>query len=184
MDNQEIQDLITLGKKGDKKAFSTLIDFYQSKVFGLAFRMLCNEEDAKDAMQDTFIKAWMQIKTYQSDYQFSTWIYKIASNICIDKLKSSHKKRSVRLTDINNYETSNEIGVEDKLINKELATRIKVITNTLSPKQKMLFTLRYLEGLEMDEITQITGLSTIKIKNNLYLARQAVAKQINSQELP
>lgn len=178
MDNQEILHLVSLGKEGDKRAFSVLVKFFQPKVFTLAFRMLCNEEDAKDAVQDTFIKAWMQLKTHQNDYQFSTWLYKIASNICLDKLKSSQRRLSVKISETNSFEISNEADTENNLINKDLADKIKAITNTLSPKQKMLFTLRYLEELEVDEIMQITGLSAVKIKNNLYLARQAVAKQM------
>lgn len=178
MDNKEILHLVTLGKEGDKQAFSTLVKFFQPKIFGVAFRMLCNEDDAKDAIQDTFLKAWMQLRTYRNDYQFSTWLYKIATNICLDKLKSSERKLSVKISDTNKFEISNETDVETELINKDLADKIKTVTNNLSPKQKMLFTLRYLEGLEVDEIVQITGLSAVKIKNNLYLARQTVAKQI------
>lgn len=178
MDNQEILHLVSLGKEGDKQAFSALVKFFQPKVFTLAFRMLCNEEDAKDAVQDTFIKAWMQLKTHRNDYQFSTWLYKIASNICLDKLKSSQRRLSVKISETNSLEISNEADTENNLINKDLADKIKAITNTLSPKQKMLFTLRYLEELEVDEIVQITGLSAVKIKNNLYLARQAVTKQM------
>lgn len=181
MNNPEILQLVTLGKEGDKQAFSTLVRYFQPKIFGVAFRILCNEEDAKDATQDTFIKAWMQLKTYKNDYQFSTWLYKIASNICIDKLKSSEKKLSIKMPNANKFEICNEINIENELINKDLANKIKNVTNTLSPKQKMLFTLRYLEGLEVDEIVQITGLSAVKIKSNLYLARQTVTKQLENQ---
>lgn len=180
MDNQEIQHLVSQAMEGDKKAFSTLVEYFQPKIFGVSFRMLCNEDDAKDAVQDTFIKAWIQLKTYQNDYQFSTWLYKIASNICLDKLKSSEKRLSVKLSDKQDFSSQTE--VEAEIINKDLADKIKTVTNNLSPKQKMLFTLRYLEGLEVDEITEITGLSTVKIKNNLYLARQAVAKQLKISE--
>lgn len=176
MDNQEIQRLVSQAKEGDKQAFSTLVKFFQPKIFSVAFKMLCNEEDAKDVMQDTFIKAWMQLKTYRNDYQFSTWVYKIASNICFDKLKSSERKLSVKLSETNKYEVISDVDAESELINKDLADKIRNITNTLSPKQKMLFTLRYLEGLAVDEIVQITGLSAVKIKNNLYLARQNVSE--------
>ena len=176
MDNQEIQHLILQAKEGNKQAFSKLVEYFQPKIFGVTFRMLCNDDDAKDAVQDTFIKAWMQLKTYRNDYQFSTWLYKIATNICLDKLKSSERKLSVKISETNNFELTNDIDTENELINKDLAEKIRNITNTLSPKQKMLFTLRYLEGLEIDEIVQITGLSAVKIKNNLYLARQNVSE--------
>lgn len=182
MENQEIVKYVSLSKQGNKQAFSILVQYFQPKIFGVTFRMLCNEEEAKDAMQDTFIKAWMQLETYRNDYQFSTWLYKIASNVCLDKMKSAERKLSVKISDSTNYELNSETNLESEIINKDLTEKIKVITNSLSTKQKMLFTLRYLEGLEVDEITQITGLSAVKIKNNLYLARQSVTKQMKKQE--
>lgn len=182
MDNQEIQHLISLGKQGDKHAFSALVRYFQPKIFTLAFRMLCDEEEAKDAVQETFLKAWLQLNTYNPDFHFSTWLYKIASNVCLDKLKSFEKSHSTKITDIDIQSVKNQSNIETEIINKELAETVRRLTERLSSKQKIVFTLRYLEELEIEEITQITGLSAAKIKSNLYLARQTITNQLRNDE--
>ncbi len=178
MDNQEIQHLILLGKQGDKHSFSKLIRYFQPKIFTLTFRILYDEEDAKDAMQDTFLKAWLQLNTYNTDFHFSTWLYKIASNLCLDKLKSFEKSHSIKISDFHIQYSNNQSNIENEIINKETAETVRRLTERLSSKQKILFTLRYFEELEIGEITQITGLSAEKIKSNLYLARQTITKQL------
>ncbi|KGN77052.1 hypothetical protein HW49_11025 [Porphyromonadaceae bacterium COT-184 OH4590] len=179
MDNNKIQYLISCSKDGDRFAFSSLVRYFQSKIFSLTFRMLCNEDEAKDVMQDVFIKAWLHLNDYDSKYHFSTWLYRIASNLCLDKIKSFEK---THLTTIKEYNIASNQNIETELINKEIAHNIKQLTNRLSAKQKLLFTLRYLEELDIPEIIDITGMSAAKIKSNLYLARKTITNKIKSIE--
>lgn len=181
MHQSRVNELIVLSRQNDSMAFRKLVEAYQSMVYTLAFRLLCNEEDAKDIVQETFIRVWKHLDSFNTKLKFSTWLYTIAANQCYDKLKKAKHNYTVRVEDLNAISEfiSNE-NIEKTLINAELAQIIPTITAELTPKQKLVFTLRDLEGLEIEEIQSITGLSGAKIKSNLYLARQYIRKKIEN----
>lgn len=157
----------------DEAAFRKLVEKYQSMIFAFTFRMLCNEEEAKDAVQDTFIRVWKNLDKFNPEMKFTTWLYAIASNLCCDKIK--YRKRRIQyenIEDINIYLMADNL--ESTAINSDLAAVIHALTDKLTPKQKLIFTLRDLEGFEVEEVEAITGLSAGKIKSNLYLARQFI----------
>jgi len=178
MDQNTLNDLIASSKRNDGNAFRQLVEYHQSMIYSLAYRLLCNEEEARDAVQETFIKVWLNLKKFDTSRKFSTWVYAIATNLCYDKLKSGkHFSRSLPL-EILNEVISNE-DVEKKMIDSELGSLITTLTDELTPKQKIVFTLSDLEDLETEEIVQITGMTASQIKSNLFLARQALRKKIN-----
>ena len=180
MDKSTLNDLVTSCKQNDENAFRKIVECYQFMIYSLAFRMLCNEEEAKDIVQETFIKVWVNLASYNPDKKFSTWIYAISTNLCLDKLKSSkHIYHSTTIDEKLYHLISNE-DIEQAIINSELGEIILRLTNELTPKQKIIFTLRYLEELEIDEIIQITGMTSAKIKSNLYLARQTIRMKLET----
>jgi len=180
MDNSSLNELILLSKRNDHQAFRKIVEYYQSKIYSLAFRLMSDDDDAKDIAQETFLRVWMHLSGFDTQRKFSTWIYAIATNLCLDKLKSpKHCYRSVMLDDSLNELISSE-NVEQNLINSELSNIILALTNDLTNKQKIVFTLRDIEELEVEEITQITGLSANKIKSNLFLARQAIRNKLKN----
>jgi RNA polymerase sigma-70 factor (ECF subfamily) len=177
----DLNELISRSKLNDGNAFRQLVECHQSMVYSLAFRLLCNEEEAKDAVQETFIKVWLNLKKFDSSRKFSTWVYAIATNLCYDKLKSgkhfSHCLPLEMLQEVISYE-----DVEKKMIDSELGALIATLTDELTPKQKIVFTLSDLEDLSSGEIVQITGLTAAQIKSNLFLARQALRKKLNNYQ--
>jgi RNA polymerase sigma-70 factor (ECF subfamily) len=175
MKDIQMNKYIDLCKQGNKDAFKHIMSEYQQLVYTLAFRMLCNENDAEDITQEIFIKAWQNIDKYKEQYQFSTWIYKIASNACCDKLRT---ERNIKKVSIDDYDADSQINQEECLHNKELKKLILKLTNGLPPKQKLIFTLSDIEELEVTEIQIITGMSPAKIKSNLYLARKYIKSKI------
>ncbi|MDR0205746.1 MAG: RNA polymerase sigma factor [Bacteroidales bacterium] len=175
MEDIYINKYIDLCKHGNTDAFKYVVCEYQQLVYTLAFRILCNETDAEDATQDTFIKIWQNIKKYKQQYKFSTWIYKITTHVCYDKLRSKQHIISEELTDFVSFSEENQ---EDLLHNKELKKLITKLSSGLSPKQKLLFILSDLEDLKSEEIVVITELSAAKIKSNLYLARKYIKSKI------
>jgi RNA polymerase sigma-70 factor, ECF subfamily len=181
MEQQPINKLIILSKNEDLQAFRKLIEAHQSYVYRVSFRLLCNEDDAQDATQETFIRVWKHLKHFKSEMRFSTWLYKIATNICYDRIKAA-KRRNLHVSfHIENARLLNMPSgenVESALINEELAIIIGHFTSLLTPKQKLVFTLHDLEGLEVSEIVIITGLSPGKIKSNLYCARQYIREKL------
>jgi len=178
MDISYLNGLIEESKRNDGKAFRKIVENYQSMIYSLAFRLLCDEEEAKDIVQETFIRVWINLSKYNPEKKFSTWMYAIATNLCFDKLKASKRHyRDVTIDEKLNDLVSSE-NVEQVIINAELVNIIVALTGTLTPKQKIVFTLRDLESMEIEEVIQITGLSAKKIKSNLFLARQAIRKKL------
>jgi len=168
---------IDLCKRGNTEAFRNIVAEYQQLVYTLAFRLLCNEADAEDVTQDTFIKIWQNINQYKNQYKFSTWIYRITCNICYDKLRTKRKVEYVPADDCEITSVENQVEI---LHNKELKKLILTLTGELSPKQKLIFTLSDIEDLDVDEIKTITGMSAAKIKSNLYLARKYIKLRVKS----
>lgn len=179
MDISELNDWIEASKRKDGEAFRIIVESYQSMIYSLSFRLLCDEEEAKDTVQETFIRVWMNLHRYRPKKKFSTWIYAIATNLCYDKLKASKRhSRTVSIDERLQDFVSSE-NMEQNFINKELINLIMGLTDSLTPKQKIVFTLRDLEALEVEEVIQITGMSAQKIKSNLFLARQAIRLKLS-----
>lgn len=179
MHQSTIKELIVLSRQNDTQAFRKLVEAHQYMVYTLAFRLLCNDEDAKDVVQETFIKVWKHLDSFNTELKFSTWIYSITAHQCYDILKKTKQNSILRIDDQDRIRAfiSNE-DMEKTLINAELSQIIIFLTRDLTPKQKLVFTLCDLEGLEVEEIKSITTLSAGKIKSNLYLARQYIRKRI------
>jgi len=178
MDEQILNNLIERSKLNDQKAFRSIVENYQYMVYSLSFRLLCNEEEAKDIVQETFIRIWMNLSSFRTDKKFSTWIYTIASNLCLDRLKSSKHNLQNNVVNEALINMISSDNAEQDLINSELQTIISTLTNELTPKQKNVFILRCIEELEIEEIIQITGMTAGKIKSNLFLARQTIRQKL------
>lgn len=177
--SKQIEECVKLCRAGDAKAFEAIVIEYHQLVFTLAFRLLGNEEDAKDIMQDVFIKVWQNIGKYNEKYRFSTWIYRITCNVCYDKLRADSKRSYNKLEQ---YTLISSLATDAPLHNKELGELILKATEGLTPKQKLVFTLRELEELEISEISQITGMSSAKIRSNLYLARKHIQDKLKDYD--
>ena len=179
MNSEKIEHLIEQSKKNDAAAFRQLVEAFQPLVFRLAFRLLCNNDEAKDIVQETFIRVWLHLHKYRHGTRFSTWLFKIACNLCYDRIRVIKRSQTTDL-DLSRLDVAVDDDVEQSFINRDLAEWITALTHNLSPKQRMVFTLRDIEGLELDEIKKITDLSNAKIKSNLYLARQYIRKRIEN----
>lgn len=180
MEQSEINKLIYLSKENDEKAFAQIVYEFQDLIFSVAFRLLCNEDDAKDATQETFVKLWQNLNKYDSSKKFSTWLYTIVTNHCYDKLK---RIKPERVDTSSLKEIVSSIDIEKDLTNKEIAQIIVLLADKLSPKQRILFTLHDIEALDIDEIVEITKFSKSQIKSNLHLARQTIKEKIKKIDL-
>ena len=178
MNLEKIEDLVERSKQHDTAAFRQLVEICQPFVFRLAFRLLCNEEESKDIVQETFIRVWLHLHRYHHGARFSTWLYKIACNLCYDRLRAM--KRSVTNIDLSEIDLPDDHDIEQSLVNRNLKEWIITLTHDLTPKQRLVFTLRDIEGMELEEVKKITGMSGAKIKSNLYLARQYIRKKIDN----
>ena len=172
------RDIISRCQQGDKEAFRWVVQTYQRMVFSLTLKMLCDEEEAKDMVQETFIRVWQSIRSYDPQKTFSTWIYTIASRLCIDRLKRANRIVAQPEDQLTLRHFASENDSQQSLENKEWVSIVRTIADGLSDKQRLVFTLCQLEGLPSAEVEQITGLDAKQVKSNLYVARQTIRKQL------
>ena len=179
MDRLSLEKLIKLSIENNNDAFREIVLHYQSMVYSLSFKILNNEQDTKDIVQETFIKVWLNLKKYNSNKEFTNWIYTIATNLCLDKLRSS--KHFSTNEDFENkiFDFISSDNVEQKMMDEEFGKIVLLLTNELTPKQKIVFSLHCLDGLEVKEITEITGMTPAKIKSNLFLARKKIKTKLS-----
>jgi RNA polymerase sigma-70 factor (ECF subfamily) len=172
-------DIISRCQQGDKDAFRWVVQTHQRMIFSLALKMLCDEEEAKDMVQETFIRVWQSIKGFDTQKTFSTWVYTIASRLCIDRLKRARKVVALPEDELVLRRFVSDGDEQLSLENKEWVSIVKTLAESLSDKQRLVFTLCQLEGLPSAEVEQITGLDARQVKSNLYVARQTIRKRLN-----
>ena len=178
------ENLIRKSQNGDMISFRDLIINNQRFVFTVAFKILCDEETAREVTQECFIKVWKNIALFNFKNKFTTWLYKIAVNICYDKLR---EKRSRNKYFLSYDETESELmlhndnNISSKIENEELAKQIEYVSHGLPPKQRIVFSLRDLQGFSIDEVIGITGMSEASVKTNLVYARRAVKSKLIKQ---
>ena len=168
-------------KYGNLNAFREIVEQYQSFAYRIAFFLLYNEEDAKDVVQESFIRIWKHRAKINPNRKFSTWLYRIVTNLSIDWLRTRKKKHQTIISEFDKYKLTIETGdtlIDDQVTNKELVKLIKKLACDLSPKQKMVFLLRDTEDLSITEVAEITGFTIGSIKTNLYHARRTIRRQL------
>ena len=172
-------DIIHKCRKRDEKAFKVLVEQFQSYAFSLAFRLVLSEDDAKDIVQESFIRIWRHISHYDSNVLFTTWLYKIVTNLCYDNLKSSKRRNNAKLK-FADHQALLTLGdsVSRNIENKDLIRKIRQLSKDLTIKQRMVFVLRDLHEIPVKEVSKILSLSEGAVKTNLYLARLNIRERI------
>ena len=172
------EDIIVRCQRGEKTAFRGVVLAYQRMVFSLTLKLLCDEEEAKDMVQETFIRVWQRMGEYDTQKNFATWIYTIATRLCLDRLK--RMKHVVPMPDdelvFRRY--ASDTDTHRALENKEWVSIVRMLADGLGEKQRMVFTLCHLEGLSSSEVVEITGLDAKQVKSNLYVARQTIRERL------
>ena len=171
------QHILIRCRDGDRAAFRWVVQNYQRMVFSLALKMLADEEEAKDAVQDVFIRLWQSFESYDPHRPFATWLYTIATRLCLDRL------RRLRLRPLPQDEAvlrrfADDADTERTIENAEWTSIVRMLAAELSEKQHLVFTLCQLEGFSMAEVEQITGMDLGKVKGNLHAARQKIRKRL------
>lgn len=172
--------LIREAQMGSIVAFESLVRQYDQQVMQLAFSLVNDTEDAQDIYQEVFVRVFRNLKRFQFRSQFSTWLYRVVVNYCINFNKKKQRAKFYSLNGENeNGEASwsvmlkgTEISPEDSLLNRELSAKIENAIAQLSPKQKTVFVLRHYQGLKLQEIAKILKCSEGTVKSYLFRATQ------------
>ena len=160
-------------RKGNVQAFSFLVEKYQKLVYTLALKLLKKPEEAEEMAQDTFIKAFQKLDSYEGKSKFSTWLYSITYNACISELR----KRRIEFKSLDDRQISDQD--EQKMNDYYRETKkedqekyLNLALGKLPEDDQVLVTLYYYENQSMDEISQITGLTVSNIKVKIHRARK------------
>ncbi|MCX6303589.1 MAG: sigma-70 family RNA polymerase sigma factor [Bacteroidetes bacterium] len=176
---ENLQEIIRCVRNGDRTAFSKLVAMYQQPAFRLAFRILGNDEEARDAVQESFIKVWQKIGSFDPSREFIPWMYRILANTSTDHLRKIRRHTMIPIDQVmQNIEAMQQNGSATPADNHELAMLIKGLAGMLPEKQKLVFILRDIEGMASKEVESITDMTETSVKSNLYLARKKVREQL------
>ena len=170
----------------DQKAFNKLMKLYQSSVYFTMLKMTNNREDAKDLTLEAFEKAFSKLISYQPQFCFSTWLFTIATNNCIDFIRKKNDKiLSMNIFDEDNklFETINQVKVkepnpEEQMIKQQKADSIQEKIKTLNPHYRNLVEMRYNKEMQYGEISDLLKIPLGSIKAQLYRAREILSRSL------
>lgn len=166
----EINKKIEKAKKGDQIAFTFLLDYFWNEVYGFMLKRTENETDAEDITIETFSKAFDKIATYNSEFQFNTWLIAIAKNVHIDLLRKKKSSHFVEITDQEDQQAYNVAdtspSAEDELITEQNLSQLLQFIKQLKPHYQEVIQLRYFQELSYLEISEQLNepLNNVKIK--------------------
>ena len=175
------QNLIEKVNTGDYLAFEALVNRYEGKVYRLCMRMLRNAEDAEDALQEVFLQVYRGLKGFEGRSTFSTWLYRLATNVCLMKIRSRGTEPQ-QLMPLEDYLPRHEEGKhphipewpdlpEDLLLNKESREKMMEALEKLPVEYRAVFILRDIEGFSNAEAGEALGISVAAVKSRLHRAR-------------
>lgn len=184
--------LIRRLKDRDERAFRELVEEHQDRVFNITYRMLGNREEAEDVAQEVFITVFKSIDSFRGESKFSTWIYRISTNLCKNRLKYLARRQekakaefdetvSQRSVEAGLASTTNQANPQRILEGQQLEGLMQEALAELEEEHRILIVLRDLEELNYTEICEITELPEGTVKSRLHRARLALRKKISNR---
>lgn len=165
--------------RGDQRAFGHLVDAYKVPVYNLCYRVLGNPGDAEDAAQETFVRVYTHLRSYNPQQKLSSWILAVASHYCIDRLRRQHIQwLSLDETLPVPAASQDEPQPEDSLMERETRDEIRDLLQALSAEDRLVIALRYWQDLSYEEIAHLLGATESAVKSRLHRARQILAEGV------
>jgi RNA polymerase sigma-70 factor (ECF subfamily) len=174
------QTLIEAAQGGDADAFEQIVRLYDRSVLRVAFNILRSPDDARDAYQETFLKVYRKLGTFRFQCSFHTWLYRIATNVCLDYLRRKGVRKEYGVDETGERAATNALATaaddragadpDRRLAGAELNRRIATALEKLSDKERVVFELRHYEGMRLRAIGDAVGISEEAAKNCLFRA--------------
>ncbi|MBT5876986.1 MAG: sigma-70 family RNA polymerase sigma factor [Candidatus Latescibacteria bacterium] len=182
----EDHDLISRAQQGNSRAFEQLVYRYDKRVLSMALSFTNNQDEAKDIYQEVFVRVFRALPKFQFRSQFSTWLYRIVTNVCLTHQSRSKAHTFVGIDDEYTDEDTgraSETLVEERLadehvVNEEITTHVREAMNGLSPQQRVVFTLRHYEGYKLREIASMMDCAEGTVKKYLFTATERMRDQL------
>ena len=181
--DQQVEEIgwVDQSLRGDRASFGQLMHRYAGAVYNLTYRMLGSAEDAEDASQEIFLRAYTRLASFDRQRRFSTWLLSIGSNYCIDRLRR-RRFSWLTLDDAAFALPSKERSPERIALDHEQQAIVQLALQQLPENYRMVTVLRYWSDLSYEEIAKVTGLPESTIKTRLHRARHMLAKALGPEE--
>lgn len=183
--------IIERAVKGDQKAYAKILEEYRGPIYNLIYRMVRNREEAEDLVQEAFLKAFSSLASFNAEYAFSTWLYKIAINNCIDhlrrkKLKTYSMDKPVPSQDGEFTREFPDVSMRPDLplLARERTNLIERAIEELPDKYRIVIVLRHTEERAYEEIAQILDIPLGTVKARIFRAREMLKKKLKDQLFP
>jgi RNA polymerase sigma-70 factor (ECF subfamily) len=180
-----IKQKIKQVKRGDHSAFEDVVSFYQNKVYQICFRMIGNAHEAEDLSQEAFIRAFVNIQSFDDRRKFSTWLYRIATNLTIDRIRKKKpdyyldaKVKGTDGLDMYSQLSMEQPLPEEEVESLELQSYIQKEILMLPPKYRSVIVLRYFDELSLLEIGEILNIPIGTVKTRIHRGREALRKRL------
>ena len=176
MEKQE-QQWVDAARQGDQSAFEQLVHLYEKRVLALTTRMCKNPADAEEAAQEAFLSAWQGLPFFRGDASFSTWLYRLASNACVDLLRREGRRQSAAGPSLNDEEVQLEVpdtapSPQEQAERSELRQQIEAGLQALTPDHRQVLLLREMHQLSYDEIAQTLDVDVGTVKSRINRGRK------------
>ncbi len=168
MEDQELLEKIKYSETRNF-GFNLLVKKYQQKIYWHIRKMVIDHDDADDLVQDVFVKVWNHLDTFREDAQLYTWIYRIATNECLNFLRKKRTKFFLPINDVT-AELSHCLDANPLIDGDEIQLRLQKALLKLPDKQRLVFNMKYFDGMKYEEISEITGTSVGSLKANYHHA--------------
>jgi RNA polymerase sigma-70 factor (ECF subfamily) len=182
--NQRVDEnaIIRAAQRGEPEAFEQLVRTYDQQVLRMAFNLLHSQEDARDVYQEVFLRVYRNLSKFRFDCSFSTWLYRIVANLCLDQIR----KRKVRREEAASVDTESgeldrfqfvaeqraDVDPQRQLLSAEVKARIGEVLEQLTARERLVFEMRHFQGMRLRAIGESLGVTEEAAKNCLFRATQ------------
>ena len=183
------QELVERAKKGDETAFEVLVTDNEKRIYNLCRRLTGNPEDAAELTQEAFLNAWRGLSRFQGESSFSTWLYRLASNACIDFLRKEKRRQNLSMTvSLDDEEEARQVELPDEryapereLERTEVRQAVAAGLERLTLEHRQVLVMREINGLSYAEIGAVLGLEEGTVKSRIARARNALRKVLTER---
>ena len=181
MTDRQEQIWIDDARRGDQEAFAQLVHLYEKRVYALTLRMCKNPADAEEAAQEAFLAAWQGLAFFRGESSFSTWLYRLASNACVDLLRREGRHQAAAGPSLDDEEASLDVadgtpGPQEAAERRELREQIEEGLRALTPEHRQVLLLREMHQLSYDEIADTLELDVGTVKSRISRGRRQLRK--------
>lgn len=179
---QDERLLIARAQRGDTAAFEVLVTHHAQLVYNLALRTLQNQQEAEDVAQEAFVRAWRGLPRFRAEARFQTWLYRIVTNLCYNRLPRLRQELEVLPQDEVDGLPDGRLGVETAVISQQQQQQLFQAIDNLSESYRLLITLRHLQQMSYDEIAEAMAMPLGSVKTGIFRARRQLRQMLTEYE--